>query len=87
MHSNNSDLILVGVYLAMFFCNVWPRKTWYPLAIGTAIEALGITVLAVALTQGNIPTIYGMLALTGCGSGLRFMPGKHAKTVSNITAF
>jgi hypothetical protein len=32
--------------------------------------------LAVALNGGNLPTIYGMLAMTGVGTGIRFMPGK-----------
>ena len=49
----------------MFCCNVYPRKTFYPLAFGTAVEAAGITVLAAALNWGHLPTIYGMLALTG----------------------
>lgn len=31
--------------------------------------------LAVALSGSNLPTIYGMLALTGVGTGIRFMPG------------
>ena len=59
----------------MFSCNVWPRKTWHSLSLGTIIEAIGITVLAVSLRWGHLPTIYGMLALTGVGTGLRYMPG------------
>ncbi|KAI9648509.1 hypothetical protein NHQ30_003144 [Ciborinia camelliae] len=64
-----------GVYLAIFSCNVFPRQTWYPLFIGTVIEPLGITILAAALSWGHLPTIYGMLALTGVGTGIRLMPG------------
>lgn len=59
----------------MFCCNIYPRQTWLPLALGTIIEPLGITMLAVALSGGHLPTIYGMLALTGVGTGIRFMPG------------
>lgn len=67
--------LAVGVYLAMFACNVFPRQTWYPLFLGTVIEPLGITILAAALSWGHLPTIYGMLALTGVGTGIRLMPG------------
>lgn len=59
----------------MFVCNVWPRKTWPPLAFGTVVEALGITLLAAAVSWNHLPTIYGMLALTGIGTGIRYMPG------------
>ncbi|KAK6613113.1 major facilitator superfamily transporter [Botrytis cinerea] len=47
--------LAVGVYLAMFACNVFPRQTCSLL--------------------GHLPTIYGMLALTGVGTGIRLMPG------------
>ena len=59
----------------MIACNVYPRQTWSPLALGTVIEPLGITLLAIFLNSENLPAIYGMLALTGVGSGIRFMPG------------
>ena len=59
----------------MFICNVWPRKTWHPLAFGTIVEALGITLLAAAVGWDHLPTVYGMLALTGVGTGIRYMPG------------
>ncbi|TVY58870.1 Efflux pump FUS6 [Lachnellula cervina] len=49
--------------------------TFFPLILGTFIEPLGITLLALALNSNNQSTIYGMLALTGIGTGLRFMPG------------
>jgi hypothetical protein len=65
----------VGVYLAMIMCNAYPRQTFFPLFLGSIIEATGISVLCYALQHGHIPTIYGMMALTGAGSGLRFMPG------------
>ncbi|RDW83052.1 MFS general substrate transporter-15 [Coleophoma crateriformis] len=64
-----------GVYLAIFMCNQFPRKTFPPLMLGSVIEAVGITVLAWALSQGHSATIYGLMALTGVGTGLRFMPG------------
>lgn len=64
----------VGAYLAMFMCNVYPRKTFYPLLFGSILEAVGLGVLAWALYAGHLPTIFGMMALTGAGTGLRFMP-------------
>jgi hypothetical protein len=64
-----------GAYAAIFLCNIYPKQTWYPLFLGTIIEPLGITLLAVALSSKNVNLIYGMLALTGVGTGIRFMPG------------
>lgn len=64
-----------GAYAAIFLCNIYPKQTWWPLFFGTVIEPLGITLLAVALAGQNVNLIYGMLALTGVGTGLRFMPG------------
>lgn len=67
--------IASGVYLAMFFCNVWPRSTFLPLLLGSALEAVGIGLLAWAMLTGHVASIYGMVALSGVGTGLRFMPG------------
>ncbi|KAG0645371.1 Efflux pump FUS6 [Hyphodiscus hymeniophilus] len=66
--------LAAGAYAAMFACNVYPRKTYPPLLLGTLLEALGITLLAVALRADHLPLIYAMMALTGVGTGLRFMP-------------
>jgi len=64
-----------GAFLAMFLCNVYPRQTWWPLFLGTLVEPIGITVLAVALSSRSTALIYGMLVLTGVGTGIRLMPG------------
>jgi hypothetical protein len=56
-------------------CNTNPRQTFFPLFLGTILEPLGITVLATALRSNNLKLIYGMLALTGIGTGIRLMPG------------
>ena len=69
--------IAVGAYLAMFTCNIYPRKTWFPLAFGTFIEPLGMTLLAIAINLDNVPMLSGMLGLTGVGTGIRFMPGEY----------
>ena len=50
----SSNTFTVGAYTAMFCCNVWPRKTFPPLAFGTIVEALGITILAAALSWGYV---------------------------------
>jgi hypothetical protein len=65
----------VGVYGAIFFLNAWPRRTFPPLFLGTLVEPLGITLLAHALTTESTGLIFGMLALTGVGTGIRLMPG------------
>ena len=64
----------------MFMCNIYPRKTFVPILLGSVIEAIGIGVIAWALYSEHTPTIYGMMALTGAGTGLRMMPGKSALT-------
>jgi hypothetical protein len=66
---------VVGVYFAMFFCNIWPRQTWLPLALGTIIQPTGITMLAVAIGWDQEALVFGMLALSGIGTGVRLMPG------------
>ncbi|KAH8658352.1 major facilitator superfamily domain-containing protein [Xylariales sp. PMI_506] len=85
--------IAVGVYGAMVMCNFWPLQTFWPLFIGSVIEAVGIGLLAWALSTGKTATIYGMIAFTGVGTGLRFMPGTlHAvgffpKSVASVVSF
>ncbi|KAK7744101.1 hypothetical protein SLS53_003622 [Cytospora paraplurivora] len=64
-----------GVYAAMVFCNIWPRNTFVPLFLGSIIEAVGVGLLAWAMSTGKTATIYGMVAFSGVGTGLRFMPG------------
>lgn len=57
----------------MFMCNRWPRMTFPPLFLGSTIETVGVGVLAWALYTEQTATIFGMMALVGCGMGLRFM--------------
>jgi hypothetical protein len=64
-----------GALFANLLVNHSPRQTFFPLFFGTILEPLGITILAVALHAGNTHLIFGMLVLTGIGTGLRFMPG------------
>ncbi|XXG97725.1 hypothetical protein Hte_004034 [Hypoxylon texense] len=84
-----------GVYLSMLLCNAWPRQTFFPLFLGSVIEAVGVGMLAWALYFEHTATIYGMMALTGAGTGLRFMPGSlhsigffpgHIATVISVMA-
>ncbi|PSR97228.1 major facilitator superfamily domain-containing protein [Coniella lustricola] len=67
--------IAIGVYSATLFCNVWPRGTFLPLFLGSTIEAVGIGLLAWAMSTGHVASVYGMVAFSGVGTGLRFMPG------------
>ncbi|KAK2024339.1 major facilitator superfamily transporter [Colletotrichum zoysiae] len=64
----------VGVYASAAMCNSWPRKTFPPIFIGSVFEMTGVGLLAWALYTEHNPTIYGMMALTGVGTGLRVMP-------------
>ncbi|KAF4447358.1 hypothetical protein F53441_9102 [Fusarium austroafricanum] len=63
----------VGVYICSFMCNKWPRMTFPCIFLGTLIEAVGLGVLAWAIWADRLSVIYGMMALVGCGSGMRFM--------------
>ncbi|KAF2995827.1 hypothetical protein E8E13_002052 [Curvularia kusanoi] len=64
----------VGVYAAMFMCNVRPAQTFYPLFIGSIVEGVGLAVLtyAVSIRHGTLVSVF--LAISGAGTGLRFMP-------------
>ncbi|KAL3418705.1 MFS-type transporter C16A3.17c 1 [Phlyctema vagabunda] len=67
--------LAAGVYLAVCMCNWRPRQTFLPLFLGSVIEAISLTVLTWALHKEDSATIYAMIAVAGCGTGLRFMPG------------
>ncbi|KAH6615236.1 major facilitator superfamily domain-containing protein [Boeremia exigua] len=64
----------VGVYAAMYMCNVRPAQTFIPLFIGSIVEAVGLAVLtyAVSIRHGTLVNVF--LAIAGAGTGLRFMP-------------
>jgi hypothetical protein len=64
----------VGVYLAMFLCNVWPAQTFYPLFIGSIVEGVGLSALAWAVSVRNVTLVKVFLAVSGSGTGFRFMP-------------
>lgn len=64
----------VGVYLAIFICNVYPRQTFYPLLIGTVVETAGIAVLAYATKVRDRTLVNVMMGIAGAGTGMRFMP-------------
>lgn len=67
--------IAIGVYSAVLFSNIWPRGTFLPLFLGSVIEAVGVGLIAWAMSTGHVASIYGMVAFSGVGTGLRFMPG------------
>ncbi|CAI6240197.1 unnamed protein product [Periconia digitata] len=64
----------VGVYSAMFMCNVWPRQTFPPLFWGSIVEAVGLSVMTWAISARHTTLVSVFLAVAGAGTGLRFMP-------------
>lgn len=64
----------VGVYIAMYLCNVRPAQTFFPLFVGSIVEGVGLAVLtyAVSIRHGTLVSVF--LAISGAGTGLRFMP-------------
>ncbi|KAF1930662.1 MFS general substrate transporter [Didymella exigua CBS 183.55] len=64
----------VGVYAAMYLCNIRPAQTFFPLFIGSIVEGIGLAVLtyAVSIRHGTLVSVF--LAISGAGTGLRFMP-------------
>ncbi|KAF1364890.1 hypothetical protein EJ07DRAFT_161867 [Lizonia empirigonia] len=64
----------VGVYVAMYLCNVRPAQTFFPLFVGSIVEGVGLAVLryAVSIRHGTLVSVF--LAISGAGTGLRFMP-------------
>ncbi|KAE8371080.1 major facilitator superfamily domain-containing protein [Aspergillus bertholletiae] len=63
-----------GVYMAVFFCNVWPAQTFVPLNIGALVSTVGLGMVVYAIHTQDTGLINGMMAITGAGTGLRFMP-------------
>lgn len=64
----------VGVYSAMYMCNVWPGQTFYPLFLGSIVEAVGLSLLTWAVSARERTLVNVFLAVAGGGTGLRFMP-------------
>ncbi|KAF2496036.1 MFS general substrate transporter [Lophium mytilinum] len=64
----------VGVYTAMFLCNVWPAQTFTPLFFGSITECAGLAALIYAVSVRHRALVNGMIAIAGVGTGLRFMP-------------
>ncbi|KAF7545197.1 hypothetical protein G7046_g9617 [Stylonectria norvegica] len=63
----------VGVFLCSFICNTWPRMTFPSIFFGTIIELVGIGLLAWSMYADRSATVFGMMAMVGCGCGMRFM--------------
>ncbi|RPA91074.1 MFS general substrate transporter [Choiromyces venosus 120613-1] len=64
----------VGVSSAMYLCNISPRTTFPPLLLGHIALPISIGILTTALQSRNQSLIYGMMALSGFGNGITFMP-------------
>ncbi|KAI5462224.1 major facilitator superfamily domain-containing protein [Mariannaea sp. PMI_226] len=65
--------LATGVYICSFICNKWPRMTWPSIFLGTLVETVGLGLLAWAIYVENLAVIFAMMAVVGCGCGLRFM--------------
>ncbi|KAG0638279.1 major facilitator superfamily domain-containing protein [Tuber brumale] len=63
-----------GAYSAMYLCNISPRTTFPPLLLGHLALPISIRILTPALKSRNKSLIYGMMALSGFGNGIAFMP-------------
>lgn len=63
-----------GVYLAIYFCNGFPRQTFYPLLLGAVLSTVGLSVVAYAISAQKTSLLSGMVVITGAGVGLRLMP-------------
>ncbi len=59
----------------MFASSVWPRQTMPVLLFGAITSSVGLTVLVYAVHAGQTNLVYGMMALSGTGVGLRLSPG------------
>ena len=70
----DSNHRIAGVYIAVFLCNVWPAQSFFPLNIGTIVSTVGLAMVVYAIHTQNTSLINGMMAITGAGTGLRFMP-------------
>jgi len=64
----------IGVYAAIFLCNVWPRQTFWPLFLGTVVETGGIAALTYAVRSRHHTLVNIMMIVAGAGTGARFMP-------------
>lgn len=64
----------IGVYMAMYMCNVRPAQTFLPLFVGSVVEGVGLAVLAYAVSIRHDTLVSVFLAVSGAGTGLRFMP-------------
>jgi len=55
----------------MFLCNYWPRQTFYPLFVGSVIEAGAFSGLAYATKARNPALVSVLFAIAGGGAGAR----------------
>jgi predicted MFS family arabinose efflux permease len=64
----------IGVYSAATMCNTWPGQTFSPLFIGSIVESLGLALLTYSVSIRHTTMVKVFLAVSGAGTGLRFMP-------------
>ena len=66
--------IAIGVYTAMFLCNVWPRQTFFTIVAGSVLETVGIAMITFAVTTRKATLVNVMMIVAGTGYGVRVMP-------------
>ncbi|GLA76418.1 hypothetical protein AtubIFM55763_007991 [Aspergillus tubingensis] len=59
---------------AIYFCNGFPRQTFFPLLLGAVLSTVGLSVVAYAISAQKTSLLSGMVVITGAGVGLRLMP-------------
>jgi hypothetical protein len=64
----------IGVYATLAMCNYWPKQTFYPLFIGSIVEAVGLAAMTWAISVRNTTLVSVFLAVAGAGTAFRFMP-------------
>lgn len=65
-------IYIVGVYMSALLSNKWPRMTFPPMMLGTTLQSVAMGLLTWALHIGDLPKIYGFMAMAGVGMGLKF---------------
>ena len=82
-----------GVYAAMYMCNVYPAQTFPPMFLGaTLVSPIALGLLTHALDIRKEGFILGMMAMSGFGNGIKFMPyqlhaiARKPKQLANVVA-
>lgn len=64
----------IGAYISAVLCRSEPRQTFFPLLVGSIIEGVGLSLLTYSVSIRHQTNVKVFLAVSGAGTGLRFMP-------------